>query len=309
MLLAHRSGLGEAPHQFAWDTASTFSPDYRPACPPELLEMPLDRFLIASLTPQGSNYDEAIWVAEPDISYHYALIGAPLLRYMIERVTGQSFPDHMRQSIFEPLGMTSSGYSAELFAGRNTIPHTRVDDRNVALPIWNGNGYMMRTTAEDQASFMIPMMRDGRARGHQLLGPETVELMRTRTSRFKVLFGGGPDLQRSGEGLGLNIFRGGWYGFGGSTPGYQCLWRFHPSREVGFVILSNVNAILSGGHNYASARSEIYEVQNALLAVLDPALKLRSRIGEALIIIAIVGFWGTAVVALWRRGRAWRDRR
>jgi len=48
------------------------------------------------------------------------------------------------------------------------------------------------------------------------------------------------------------------------------------------VILTNVNAILGGGDNYASARKEIYEVQDALVAVLDPTLAVRSRTAEAL---------------------------
>lgn len=47
------------------------------------------------------------------------------------------------------------------------------------------------------------------------------------------------------------------------------------------MILTNVNAILGGGDNYASARSEIYEVQDALVAVLDPTLAVRSRAGKA----------------------------
>ena len=54
MLLAHRAGLGAADHQFAWDTGSVFSPAFRPACPPDLLEMSLEQFLAASLTPEGS---------------------------------------------------------------------------------------------------------------------------------------------------------------------------------------------------------------------------------------------------------------
>ena len=300
-MLGHRSGLGAAPHQFDWDTDSTFT-KYRPACPPELLEMSLERFLVESLTPEGINYDEGIWVARPDSRYHYALIVAPMLRYMIGQVAGESFPNHMQKNIFDPLGLANSGYSAEPFAERNIIPHTRIDGKNIELPIWGGNGYMMRTTAEDQARLMLALMGDGRVGAARLLRPETVKLMRARTSRFKVLFESSPDIQHSGEGLGLNLFRGGWIGFGGSTPGYQCLWRFHPSRQVGYVILSNVNAILGGGDNYASARADIYEVQDALLAVLDPTLKVRSRAAEA----AIVGL--VALASVLAIGHWWRRR-
>ena len=303
MLLDHRSGLDAANHQFAWDTGSVFSPDYRPACPPDLLEMSLEQFMAASLTPEGSNYDEGIWVATPGSRYHYSLVAFALLRAMVERVAGQSFPDHMRQNIFDPLGMTNSGYSAEPFAGRHTVPHTRIDGENVELPVWNGRGYMMHTTAEDQARFMLALMHRGQAADFRLLRSETVELMQTSTSRRKVLFRSSPDLQRVGDGPGLHQLRGGWHGYGGSTPGYQCLLRFHPSKKVGYVILTNVNAILGGGDNYASARSEIYDVQDALVAVLDPTLPIRSRTGELLIVGAVALAWAAAVGLLWRRGR------
>jgi len=139
------------------------------------------------------------------------------------------------------------------------------------------------------------------------LSVETVELMRTAPSRFKVLFRSGPDLQRVGDGPGPHLLRSGWYGYGGSTPGYQCLWRFHPSKQVGYVILTNVNAILGGGDNYASARKEIYEVQDALVAVLDPTLAVRSRTAELAIVGALAAMASAAVFDLLRRrGRAGR---
>ena len=115
MLLDHRAGLGAANHQFAWDTGSVFSPVYRPPCPPYLLEMSLEQFMAASLTPEGPNYSAGIWVARPGAGYRYSLVAFALLRSMVERVTGQSYADYMRQNLFEPLGMTGSGYSAEPF--------------------------------------------------------------------------------------------------------------------------------------------------------------------------------------------------
>jgi len=75
------------------------------------------------------------------------------------------------------------------------------------------------------------------------------------------------------------------------------------------VILTNVNAILGGGDNYASARSEIYEVQDALVAVLDPILAVRSRAGEAAIVGAIVLGWAAVFGLARRRKRATNRRR
>jgi CubicO group peptidase (beta-lactamase class C family) len=301
MLMAHRSGLDAFPHQFAWDTESTFSPQYRPPCPDHLLAMSHEEFLIASLMPEGSNYDQRAWVYEPGQEYHYSVSAYPFLRYLVGQVTGQSYAEYMHENVFVPLGMTSSGFSAEEFAGRHAIPYTRIDGKNIELPIWNGQGSMMHTTARDMAKFLLALMNNGQYGDFQLLQPETIELMQQRTTRFKVLFKSSDDLPRKGHGLGLFVFRGGWFGNGGSAPGFQCLLRFHPSKQVGYIILSNVNAILGGGKNYESARSEIYEVQDALVSILDPTLVIRRRAGELWVVGALMLY--VLAVGLWVRRR------
>jgi CubicO group peptidase (beta-lactamase class C family) len=302
MLLAHRSGLDALPHQFAWDTACVFSPEYRPPCPESIPSMSQKEFLVASLTPEGTNYDPESWRFEPGGEYLYSVSAYPLLRYLIGEVAGVSYEAYMRENVFSPLEMSSSGFSADAFPGRHAIPHTRASGKNVEIPVWDGQGSMMHTTAADMAKFMLALMNDGRYGDDRLLQPETVDLMRRRTTRFKVLFRGGKDLPRKGHGLGLFVFRGGWVGNGGSAPGFQSLLRYNPSRDVGFVIMANVNAVLTGGENYASARSDIYAVQEALVSIQDPSFGFRRWAAE----IALLGVLGTyllAVVLLVRRRR------
>ena len=127
----------------------------------------------------------------------------------------------------------------------------------------------MHTTARDMAHAMVALLNDGRYGGFQLLQPATIELMQNRTTRFKGWLRKSRDQHRTGHGLGLFVFRGGWFGHGGSSPGFQCLWRYKPADRAGYVILTNVNSILGGGDKYESARAEIYDVQDALLSVLD----------------------------------------
>jgi CubicO group peptidase (beta-lactamase class C family) len=306
MLLAHRSGLDAFPHQFAWDTGSAFSPQYRPPCPDPLGAMSHEEFLMASLVPEGANYDRRAWIHEPGQAYHYSVSAYPFLRYLVGQVTGQSYADYVREQIFAPLGMTRSGFSADEFAGQHAIPYTRIDGQNIELPVWNGQGSMMHTTAGDMARFLLALMNQGQYGAFQLLQAETIELMQQRTARFKVLFKSSDDLPSKGHGLGLFAFRGGWFGHGGSAPGFQCLSRFQPSRKVGYVILSNVNAILGGGENYESARGEIYRVQDALVSILDPTLVIRRRASE----LGLVGAWTLCALAVSlgvRRRRAQRQ--
>ncbi|HEY70202.1 MAG TPA: beta-lactamase family protein [Anaerolineae bacterium] len=299
MLLAHRSGLDEFPHQFGWDTESAFSPRYRPPCPPHLLNLSTEAFLIASLTPEGSNYTPGSWISEPDQEYHYSISAYPFLRYLIGQVSGQSYDAYMHENVFIPLGMTGSGFSADAFAERHVLPYTRIGGENVELPIWNGQGWMMHTTAEDMARFMLALMNQGRYGDFDLLQPGMVELLQQSTTIFVEDFQEGGDLPLTGHGLGLFSFRGGWFGNGGSAPGFQCLLRFHPSRGVGYVILSNVNAILGSGWELDSVRSDIYTVQDALLSILDPTLKLRGQERRILLLIATVSTF--LIMVLWIR--------
>lgn len=301
MLLAHRSGLDAFSHQFEWDTACIFSPQYRPPCPAHLADMSQEEFLIASLRPEGSNYTGQAWVLEPDEGYHYAISAYPLLRYLVSQVTQQSYTDYIHKNIFAPLEMSNSGFSAEEFSEHHAVPYTRINGQNIEIPTWDGQGSMMHTTAEDMAKFILALMNDGKNDDFQLLRPETIQIMQQRTSHFKVLFKSSDDMLPRGHGLGLFVFQSGWYGHGGSAPGFQCLLRFQPSKQVGYVILSNVNAILGGGDNYESARSDIYEVQNALILTLDPTLVIRRRAGEFGIIGALV-LW-LITIEFWIRRR------
>lgn len=303
MLLDHRSGLVEFPHQFEWDTECLFSPRDRAPCDTDLPKRSLGEYIEASLRSETPKFGDPVWLQEPDTGFRYSVGAYPLLRYLAERVSGQSFPEFIRENLFAPLEMTSSGFSAEEFADRHAVPYARVGGKDVALTVWNGNGFVMHTTAADQARLMIALMNGGRLGDREILRPETIARMSTATTRFSGLFKRSDDLQWSGHGLGLLLFRGGWFGYGGSTQGFQCLWRYHPRKRVGYVILSNVNAIQSGREDQESVRREVYSVQNALLAILDPTLTLRSRTAELAIAGSIALGWLVGMGVWWRRAR------
>ena len=54
----------------------------------------------------------------PGTRYNYTNTGSCLLAYMIDRITGRSFEDYMRDSIFTPLDMDPIGY----FLRRHSTP-------------------------------------------------------------------------------------------------------------------------------------------------------------------------------------------
>ena len=48
--------------------------------------------------------------SEPGSVYHYGNSGYVLLGYIVERVSGQSYAEYLRDHVFGPLGMANSGY-------------------------------------------------------------------------------------------------------------------------------------------------------------------------------------------------------
>ena len=154
------------------------------------------------------------------------------------------------------------------FVGKHAIPYTRINGENIELPVWNGNGYMMRTTAEDMAKFMFAHMNKGNSKGVQILQPESVQVMQTKESKGKSLLNRNTELTDVGYGLGLIHYQSGWMGHGGSTVGYQSLWQFNPSKQCGFIIFTNANGILGGKDDFLSVWENVAEIRDIIMKLL-----------------------------------------
>ena len=60
----------------------------------------------------GRFRDEPLW-STPGSAYRYGNSGYVLLGYVVERVSGQSYSNYLRDHIFAPLGMNDSGYDLD----------------------------------------------------------------------------------------------------------------------------------------------------------------------------------------------------
>lgn len=76
--------------------------------------------LYAEKPPEEINAEMMEWIFsqplnfEPDTKFEYSNINYILLSYVVEMVSGQSYEDFIRQNIFQPLGMTHSGFLTEV---------------------------------------------------------------------------------------------------------------------------------------------------------------------------------------------------
>ena len=274
MLLSHRSGLDATlPSEFAYDWCDDNPLEWTRSFPEDKVDIPLEEWLEMNLDKDGGLYSTSHWVCEPDTKYSYSNNGYKILMCILENVTGQSIQDYMDENIFTPLQMNHTGFDCLDFMDEHATPHTRKygNDTNIQLPVWNGR-YMLRSSASDMGNLMMALMNEGSFQSTQILKKETVDLMSTNT-RYSIFFRDFVrQLKRDGYGMGIEVCNHGLLGHGGSTVGFTGEFYLSPSKDIGFVRFSNVNAILDYtsegwrdiGHTTDQVRTNIIQTMGVL---------------------------------------------
>jgi CubicO group peptidase (beta-lactamase class C family) len=141
--------------------------------------------------------------------------------YIVEKLSGQSLPDFMRDHIFTPLGMTDAGFfvpadkRARFAAGYHEVngalvaePTTNgVPDDYATQPTNPSGGGGLVSTAEDYYRFAQMLLNEGQLGGTRILAPGTVKLMTSNHLPAALLtgqFGIGQHIMRPGFGYGYN---------------------------------------------------------------------------------------------------------
>ena len=163
---------------------------------------------------------------------------------LVEAISGQSFGQYLRATIFEPLGMVDTGFSVpEANAGRVTALYARGADKQLRLLDDPEKGRLLRTpalesgggglvgTLDDYARFCQMLLNGGELDGVRILARPTIELMRTnhlpggRELREFAFRGGYGEVGFDGNGFGLTVAVGlGPALTGGVGPAGDFMW-------------------------------------------------------------------------------------
>ena len=118
-------------------------------------------------------------------------VASDVIGYLVEILSGQRFDDFLRTQIFEPLGMTDTGFTVpadklERFAA-NYVRRPGTSDAALAddpadspftrPKTFFGGGGGLVSTAADYLRFAEMMRRGGALDGTRILGPRTVDYM------------------------------------------------------------------------------------------------------------------------------------
>ncbi len=182
-------------------------------------------------------------IVDPGSRFVYSNAGYIVLGLIIEKASGQSYFDYVRQYVFEPAGMTNTdSYDVDIPTANLAIGHTRlVPGGRGAGPLREnlflhaakgasaGGGY---STVGDMQRFAQALL------GHKLLNKEMTEKVMRGQIEVGEEGGGG----RYGYGFGEETVNGHrTIGHTGGAPGISAVFRVFPDEGYTVVVLANVD--------------------------------------------------------------------
>jgi CubicO group peptidase (beta-lactamase class C family) len=177
----------------------------------------------------------------PGAKWQYSNMGYVVIQQVVEDVLGKPFAVVARETVFKPLGMTSSTLVYPLTAEgqeKEAVPHDAEGKAHTPgmTPAAVAHGGLI-STPSDLALLAIDLMRTYQGRSARVISPATAKLMFSRELDINIM--GFP----LGEGVGV-ILRGEGKDFsflhpGGNDPGATCWLEGVPESGRGIVIMSN----------------------------------------------------------------------
>jgi CubicO group peptidase (beta-lactamase class C family) len=156
---------------------------------------------------------------EPGKGWTYS-VSMDIEGYIVEKLSGQTLPDFMREHIFEPLGMKDAGFFVPQEKWSRFATNYRVDEQGKLVlatdtnerdyakqPSRASGGGGMVSTAEDYFRFAQMLGNGGELGDKRILAPASVKLMGSNHLPANLLtgeFGIGQHVMRPGFGYGFN---------------------------------------------------------------------------------------------------------
>lgn len=184
---------------------------------------------------------------------------------VIEKLTGKSWEENMKEKILKPLGMDNTNVSTidmEKSADHSLAFITK-DSSIKSIPYRNidamGPAGSVNSCAKDMAKWLITWINGGKYNGNEIIPSSYVSEAMT----VQMATGGGvpgvehPDIYFSGYGLGwgINSYRGHYrVEHGGGIDGFITTTGFFPSDSIGIFVSSNQGGVSSTIRNFIADR-------------------------------------------------------
>ncbi|MEQ8216652.1 MAG: serine hydrolase domain-containing protein [Arenibacter sp.] len=224
----------------------------------------LEDFLAAYFLEDGDLYSlDNFADTAPGSTWAYSNLATGLTGYIIEKVTGQSFDEYVKENILMPLQMNASTYSIEEV---NTAEMaTRYINKDTPLPLYANDSYpegSIYTSNEDMGNFLLDMVNGIKGESTQLFSKEAYDML------FNPQLADGLVPQDFAENHGLFwYFKDGKAMHGGNSFGISTHLEIEQNGNAGFIFMSNMDASFSGNtQNYLAIKEKVGKAIKEYLA-------------------------------------------
>ena len=174
----------------------------------------------------------------PGTHMSYSNSGPAIAAYIVEKITGRTFEDYVREHVLEPLGMDSSTFHFPPDAALRAKGYDAdgVSEANYDHIIIRPSGGM-NASAREMARYLRMMINRGTLDGVRVVAPETITRMETTTTTLAARAG-----FTYGYGLGnlTSIVNGHlFHGHGGGITGFASTSAYSSELGVGFFVSIN----------------------------------------------------------------------
>lgn len=137
---------------------------------------------------------------QPGTKWVYS-VSVDIQGYLVEKLSGKTFPDFLRTRIFDPLGMVDTGFSvpaekvsrvATIYSwdrAKSALVPEPIDPNISTMPGLPSGGGGLYGTADDYFRFAQMLLNGGELNGKRLLKKATVDMMHTNVLSDAVLNG------------------------------------------------------------------------------------------------------------------------
>jgi CubicO group peptidase (beta-lactamase class C family) len=230
-LATHTSGIT--------DREDVYEKAYEPGARPRTA---LKDFLADYFGEKGRYYSRRNFTAQaPGEAYHYSNLGAALAAYAIEVKAGVSYADFTRKYVFDPVGMSASGWSTDEARKDNARLYGA---RRKPYPVYSLATYPdggLHTSCTDLGRYLgrvIAGLRGADAQGGLLAQASFRTMLAAQFDQTHMP--PGFDAKHPNQGLFWEFLRDGEIGHYGGDPGVSTFMAFDPDTGVGRILLANV---------------------------------------------------------------------
>ena len=241
MLLMHRAGIFDISNNEIPDNQSSHGQPYVGKSYLEYIEEKDKEHTFTFDELVGINAKNQLSFFMPGSAYHYSDTGYSMLGKIIERVSGKTYADFIKDELLTPNGLTETSLPSkgsdraipEPFVKGYVWAKGEVEDvtlSNMTPHVAEGN---MTTTPTDLANWCKKLMT-----GNAGLNSQTIEMMKAGMTRDDV-----PD-SKYGLGIVYSVETG--YGHAGAHEGYLTLMYYDPETDTAYVMFTNMWDVQDG---------------------------------------------------------------